>query len=156
MTLIMGYCGLRIGEVRALREKDLKDRTITVRASVTKVDRMGYVEDTTKTHRTRWVVVPEFIWRRLSTVRDQDPDTLLFPSGRLGYLYLTDAQYRRAFDPAAKEIGMPGLSPARAAAYLRIPGDSGRRQRSGRAASTRPRDGSDDAGPRTATCFRTT
>ena len=111
MTLIMGYCGLRIGEVRALREKDVGDRTLTVRASVTKVDGMGYVEDSTKTHRTRWVPVPDFIWARLGTVRDEDPDTLLFPSGRRGYLYLTDSQYRRAFDPAAKEIGVPGLTP---------------------------------------------
>ena len=81
MTLIMGYCGLRIGEVRALREKDVGDRTLTVRASVTKVDGMGYVEDSTKTHRTRWVPVPDFIWARLGTVPDEDPDTLLFPPG---------------------------------------------------------------------------
>jgi integrase len=108
ITLIMGYCGLRFGEVTALREADVKDRTITVRASVTKVDGMGYVEDSTKTHRTRWVPVPEFIWKELGTWRDQDPATLLFP-GRRGYI--TNSEYRRAFDPAAREIGMPGLVP---------------------------------------------
>jgi integrase len=105
-----GYCGLRFGEVTALRARDVKDHTLTVRASVTKVAGMGYVEDTTKTHRTRWVPVPEFIWWRLSELaEDQDPDRLLFP-GRDGG-YITNFEYRRAFDPAAKEIGMPGLVP---------------------------------------------
>jgi integrase len=64
MTLIMGYCGLRIGEVTALRAKDVKDRTITVRATVTKVPKLGYVEDDTKTHRTRWVPVPDIVWEK--------------------------------------------------------------------------------------------
>jgi integrase len=49
----MGYCGLRFGEAVALRAKDVRDGTITVRASVTKVDGRGYVEDPKKTHRTR-------------------------------------------------------------------------------------------------------
>jgi integrase len=109
MALIMGYCGLRFGEVTALRERDVKDHTLTVRASVVRVGN-GYVESDTKTHRTRWVPVPEFIWAKLGKVRDQDPDTLLFPGrGRGGFM--TNAQYRRAFDPAAKEIGVPGLTP---------------------------------------------
>jgi len=108
ITLIMGYCGLRFGEVTALREADVHDRTITVRASVTKVAGMGYVESDTKTHRTRWVPVPALVWEKLGTWRDQDPATLLFP-GRRGFI--TNAEFRRAFDPAAKEIGMPGLVP---------------------------------------------
>jgi integrase len=64
MTLIMGYCGLRFGEVTALRAKFVKNQTITVSASVTKVDKLGYVEDTTKTHRTRWVPVPDIVWKK--------------------------------------------------------------------------------------------
>jgi integrase len=50
--------GLRFGEAIALRARDIKNETITVRASVTKVAGKGFVEDTTKTHRTRWVPVP--------------------------------------------------------------------------------------------------
>ena len=61
MTLVMGYCGLRFGEAIALRARDIKNETITVRASVTKVAGKGFVEDTTKTHRTRWVPVPQFL-----------------------------------------------------------------------------------------------
>jgi integrase len=109
LTLVLGYCGIRTGEARALRARDVKDRTITVRASVTKVDGIGYDEGATKTHRTRWVPVPEFLWEPLEAyTRYAQPDELVFP-GRNGYL--TDFEYRRWFDPAAKEIGMPGLTP---------------------------------------------
>ncbi len=110
LTLVMGYCGLRFGEATALRARDVGDRELTVRASVTKVTGKGYVEDTTKTHRTRWVPVPEILWERLANYEnDENPDRLLFPSPRGGYL--TNAEYRRRFDPAAKDMGMPGLVP---------------------------------------------
>ena len=45
----------------------------------------------------------------LAIREDTDGDRLLFP-GRDGD-YLTSFEYRRAFDQAAKEIGMPGLVP---------------------------------------------
>ena len=34
MTLLMGYCGLRLGEAIALRAKDVKDGLITVRTGL--------------------------------------------------------------------------------------------------------------------------
>lgn len=111
LTLVLGYCGLRTGEARALRVRDLKDHTITVRASVTKVDGKGFVEGATKTHRTRWVPVPEFVWDRLDYwIHGAGPDRLVFPAARDGG-YLTDFEYRYWFDQAAKEIGVPGLTP---------------------------------------------
>jgi integrase len=110
LTLTLGYCGLRFGEAIALRGRDLGDRTITVRASVTKVAGKGYVEDTTKTHRTRWVPVPEFLWHTFGyAVFPIDPDELVFPARDGGYL--TNFEYRQVFDDAAKEIGMEGLVP---------------------------------------------
>ncbi len=123
LTLVMGYCGLRFGEVTALRARDVKDHTITVRASVTKVAGRGWVEDTTKTHTTRWVPVPAFLWEQLeerawerrqldpssSEWLPADPDQLVFPGRNGGYL--THFEFRRLFDPAAKEIGVPGLVP---------------------------------------------
>jgi integrase len=110
LTLVLGYCGLRTGEARALRARDIKDHTITVRASVTKVDGKGYVEGATKTHRTRWVPVPEFLWDRLEYLTEgAEPDQLVFPGRDDGYL--TDFEYRRWFDQAAKEIGVLGLTP---------------------------------------------
>lgn len=106
----MGYCGLRFGEAIALRAKDVRDGRITVRASVTKVDGRGYVEDSTKTHRTRWVPVPAILWGNLERrVAGADPDQLVFP-GRDGG-YLTSFEYRKHFDPAAKDIGQPDLVP---------------------------------------------
>jgi integrase len=107
LTLVLGYCGLRTGEARALRARDVKDHTITVRASVSKVDGKGYVKGDTKNHRTRWVPVPEFLWESVEACAGS-PDTLVFP-GRDGYL--TDFEYRRWFNPAAEKIGVPGLTP---------------------------------------------
>ncbi len=124
LTLVMGYCGLRFGEAIALRARDVGDGIITVRASVTKVDGRGYVEDTTKTHRTRWVPVPAILWgplkeeawgQRVDGSRDRsrlveaNPERLVFP-GRDGG-YLTSFEYRKQFDPAAKDIGVPDLVP---------------------------------------------
>jgi integrase len=120
LTLVMGYCGLRFGEAIALRARDVKDGAITVRQSATKVSGRGLVVDTTKTHRTRWVPVPEFLWESLkdrawrprfdgSTPSPADPDQLVF-TGRDGG-YLTSFEYRREFDAAAKDIGMEGLVP---------------------------------------------
>ena len=76
LTLVLAYCGLRVGEARSLRWRDLKDKTITVRASTTKVDGMGYVEDTTKLHRARWVPVPEPVWNRLAGTFITSPDLM--------------------------------------------------------------------------------
>jgi integrase len=112
LTLVLGYCGLRTGEARALRVRDIRDDTITVRASVTRVDGKGYIEGATKTHRTRWVPVPAFLWDRLGFQLagiEDEPDLLVFPGRDQGYL--TDFEYRRWFDRAAKEIGVPGLTP---------------------------------------------
>jgi integrase len=117
MTMLLAYCGLRFGEAVALRAKDLNNGVITVRASVTKVAGSGYVEDTTKTHRTRWVPVPKFLWedypwegdRLRDRVGKLPPDALVFP-GRDGG-YLTNFEYRHVFDQAAKDIGMEGLTP---------------------------------------------
>jgi integrase len=118
----MGYCGLRFGEAVALRAKDVQGGKITVRASVTKVTKRGYVEDTTKTHRTRWVPVPAFFWESLESYAwrarrdpssnlevEADPEQLVFP-GRSGG-YLTNFEYRKQSDLAAKDIGVPDLVP---------------------------------------------
>jgi integrase len=112
MTLVMGYCGLRFGEAVALRVRDVKDKRITVRSSVTRVAGSGYVEGTTKTSRTRWVPVPEFVWEELEEeclLVSKGPDALVFPGPHGGHL--TTFEYRRWFDPAATDIGAPGLVP---------------------------------------------
>lgn len=112
LTLVMGYCGLRFGEVMALRARDVKDQTVTVRASVTRVAGKGLVEGPPKNHRTRTVKVPDLVWDDgLEALADcaNAPDDLVFPS-RDGS-YLKEHEYRRVFDQAATDIGVPGLVP---------------------------------------------
>lgn len=108
LTLILGYCGLRFGEAVALRRKDIgADRVITVRASVTGVRGKGLVEGNTKTHRTRHVPIPSFVWERLTL--PAEPNALVFPSHRGGVM--TNGEYRWVFDKAASDIGLSGLVP---------------------------------------------
>lgn len=109
MTLVLGYCGLRFGEATALRGRDVKDKTITVRSSVTNVTGQGLVEDTTKTGRARWVPVPGLVWDRLKNELPDDPDALVFAGKDGGYL--ATGEYRWTFDPAATKVGVPGLVP---------------------------------------------
>jgi integrase len=109
MTLVLGYCGLRMGEAIALRRRDIEDKTITVRASVTNVTGQGQVEGGTKTHRIRHVPMPAIVWDRLKDDLPSDPEALVFPSRKGGHL--TIGEYRWAFDPAAEKIGVAGLVP---------------------------------------------
>jgi integrase len=109
LTLVMGYCGLRFGEAVALRRRDIATRKITVRTSVTGVTGQGLVEDTTKTGRVRWVPVPALVWDRLRGELPADADALVFPGKSGGYL--TNGEYRWAFDSAATDAGIPRLVP---------------------------------------------
>jgi integrase len=62
-----------------------------------------------------WERLDEQAWREHPNPSDwrqpfpADPDQLAFP-GRNGS-YVTNFEYRRVFDPAAKDIGMEGLVP---------------------------------------------
>jgi integrase len=111
-VLVLGYCGLRFGETAALRVGDLnlKARRIRVRRSVTKVTGKGLVEGETKNHGARTVPVPKFLAPLLETeIGERADDELLFPSRRGGYL--SDGEVRWVFDPAAKAVGVDGLTP---------------------------------------------
>jgi integrase len=109
LTLVLGYCGLRIGEAIALRRRDVGNRTITVRVSITSVTGQGQVEGDTKTHRSREVPVPAFVWERFKPTLPSDPDALVFPSRKGGHL--TIGEYRWVFDTAASDIKLSGLVP---------------------------------------------
>ena len=63
MVYVLGYGGLRYGEIAALRvgDVDASRRRLTVSRSVTAVARMGMVEGGTKTHQTRSVPLPESV-----------------------------------------------------------------------------------------------
>jgi integrase len=109
LTLVLGYCGLRFGEAVALRRRHVGDRVLTVRSSATAVTGRGIVESTTKTKRDRHVPVPEPVWKRLQAELPTDPNDLVFPSRKGGFLPL--GEYRWAFDNACDEVGIEGLVP---------------------------------------------
>jgi integrase len=109
LTLVLGYCGLRFGEAVALRRRNVGDRVLTVRSSATAVTGKGIVESTTKTKRDRHVPVPEPVWQRLQAELPADPNALVFPSRKGGFLPL--GEYRWAFDNACEDVGIEGLVP---------------------------------------------
>lgn len=112
LVFVLGYCGLREGEAFALRvgAVDLDARRIRVRRSVTRVDGQGMVEGPTKNHAARTVPIPKFLVPLLtSEIGDRAGDELLFPSRR--GTYLTAGELRWVFDPAAKTVGVEGLTP---------------------------------------------
>ena len=109
LTLVLGYCGLRFGEAVALRRRNVGDRVLTVRSSATAVTGKGIVESTTKTKRDRHVPVPEPVWQRLQAELPADPNALVFPGRKGGFLPL--GEYRWAFDNACEDVGIEGLVP---------------------------------------------
>jgi integrase len=112
LVLMLGYCGLRFGEAAALRVGDvnIKTRRIRVRRSVTNVTGKGLTEGATKNHGARTVPVPKFLAPLLETEIGERAETaLLFLSRRGGYL--TVGEVRWVFDPAAKAVGLGGLTP---------------------------------------------
>lgn len=112
LILVLGYCGLRLGEAAALRvgDVDTERRRINVKRSATNVTGQGMVEGTTKNKTSRTVPVPQFLAPLLKTeIGDRADDELVFPPRRGDYL--TPGQLRWSFDPAAKAIGAPGLKP---------------------------------------------
>ncbi len=112
LVLVLGYCGLRFGEAAALRCADVncKTRRIRVSRSVTYVTGKGLIEGAAKNHSARSVPVPKFLAPLLDTeLADKDGDGPVFPSRRGGYL--TESELRWVFDPAAKAIGVGGLTP---------------------------------------------
>jgi integrase len=102
LTLVLGYCGLRFGEVSALRRKDIGDREFTVRSSASHVAGRGIVETTTKTKRTRRVPIPAPVWDRLKSELPAEGDAFVFASRKAGPLPL--GEYRWAFDNALTAV----------------------------------------------------
>jgi integrase len=106
LILVLGCCGLRFGEVAALRvsDVDVDARRIRVRRSVTYVRKTGLVEGPTKNHTARTVPVPAFLVRLLTTeIAGRSGAQLVFPSARGGG-FLTLGQARYAFTKATRTV----------------------------------------------------
>jgi integrase len=111
LVLVLGTCGLRLGEATALRvaDVDIEARRIRVRRSVTPVRNRGLVEGPTKNHASRTVPVPVFVARPLATeVEGRSGDALVFTSARGGG-YLTPAQARYTFTKATRAVTGAGV-----------------------------------------------
>ena len=112
LVLTMGYCGLRWGEVSALRVHglDLERGRLNITDAVTEVNGR-LVFGTPKSHQSRWLPVPAFLLDELTKeIRSRGPEDLVFGSPRGAVLRV--ANFRRGyFDRAARQIGMPGLVP---------------------------------------------
>lgn len=112
LVLVLAYCGLRWGEVAALkvRRVDLMRGRIAVVEAVADVDG-DLVVGTPKSHQQRSVSVPRFLRDDLAEhMAGKGPDDLVFTSPRGDMLRVQN--FRRGyFDRAAVEAGVEGLVP---------------------------------------------
>jgi integrase len=109
---ILALCGLRFGELAALRVRDvnLERRRLTVAGSVTEVAGR-LVRSTPKTGRTRSVPFPAMLTPVLEQLmRGKQPDHQLLTSPAGGVLRLGNWRHR-VFDPAARAIGRTDIHP---------------------------------------------
>lgn len=95
LILVLGFCGLRMGEARGLRvgAVDMENNRIRVLKSVTRVHR-EYVESEPKTWETREVPVPAFVMQALKEQCAGKNDGDLVFNGRAHDGYL--GEYRRS------------------------------------------------------------
>ena len=112
LILLLGYTGLRWGEVVALRVKrvDLLRRRLTVAESAVEVT--GRLQwGTPKSHASRSVPIPRSVADLLlDVVAGKSPDDLVFTTWR--GKPLRNENFRRAvFNKAAADAGLEGLTP---------------------------------------------
>ena len=112
LVLVLAYCGLRFGELAALRVRrvDLLRRRLEVAESVTEV--AGRVTfGTPKTHQRRWAPLPRSLAAELAAeLVGRGPDDLVFTSPEGGPLRVNNFR-TRCFDRAAAQAGPAGLTP---------------------------------------------
>jgi integrase len=112
LILVLGFCGLRWGEVAALRVKrvDLLRRRLTVAESVTEVSGR-LVWGIPKSHQSRSVPIPRSVADLLLEVMaGKGPDDLVFTTWR--GKPLRNLNFRRdVFDKAAEVVNLDHLTP---------------------------------------------
>ncbi len=109
---ILALCGLRFGELAALRVRDVDPvrRRLTIAGSVTEVGGR-LVRSSPKTGRTRSVPYPPSLGTSLHTLtKGKHPDDQLLTAPEGGPLRLRNWR-ARVFDPAARAIGRPDITP---------------------------------------------
>lgn len=112
LVLVLGYTGVRWGEVTALRVRrlDLMRGRIEVAEAFADVNGR-LILGTPKSHARRWVAVPRFLRDELAAqIAGRAPEDLVFPS-RAGTPLRVQSFRRGNFDRAAAAVGVPGLVP---------------------------------------------
>lgn len=112
VVLVLAYCGLRIGELAALRVRNVDPlrRRLRIEESVTEVNGR-LVWSSPKDHQRRSVPYPKFLAEDLSgRMQGKGRDDLLFTSSRGATLRVRNMR-RDWFDVAAEVSGRPGLTP---------------------------------------------
>ena len=112
LILLLAYCGLRWGEVAALRVRnvDMLRGRVAVEESVAEVDGQ-LIYGGTKTHANRTVPVPDFVREGLANcMTGKGRDDLLFTSPQGGPLRIANFR-QRVFDKAVQAADLPGLTP---------------------------------------------
>ena len=112
IVLLLSYCGLRWGELAALRGRNVdlpRGRLSVVEAVVDVNGRMTFGPP--KSHAHRDVPLPAFLREPMALrLAGQTLDALVFPS-RAGTPLRVQSFRRRGFDQAATAVGLSGLTP---------------------------------------------
>jgi integrase len=113
LVLVLGYCGLRWGELAGLTVADLDFRRNRLEVRHTVVEVNGYLESSRpKSYEERSVPVPPSLMDLLRQLTDGRPkDRPVFPGARSGLPLRNRAFRRYSFDAAAAEVGLEGLTP---------------------------------------------
>jgi integrase len=112
VVFVLGYGGLRYGELSALRVSavDTRRRRLRVARSITYVRGSGHVEGSTKTHQERSVPLPAFVMDQLvDAIEGRNQSDFVFP-GPDGKAMNLD-YFRWRFDKACGEAGLIGVTP---------------------------------------------
>jgi integrase len=112
VILTLGYCGLRFGELAALRvgRVNLLRKRIEVAESATEV-RGHMVHGEPKSHQRRSVAVPPFLLEEIARACEgKGEGGFVFTAPAGGVLWLRNFR-RRVFDPAVAAAGLGDISP---------------------------------------------
>jgi len=113
IVLVLAYCGLRWGELAGLTvgSVDLDRSRLEIKNTMIEIN--GYLEPSTpKDYEERSIPVPEFLLEYLEGARaGRQPNATLFVGMKAGGVLRNRVFRRGFFDPAADEIGVPGLTP---------------------------------------------
>lgn len=112
VVYVLGYGGMRYGELAALRVKNVQvgRSRLRIARSITYVSGVGDREGPTKTHQERWVTLPRFVMDKVAdAIRGRDESEFVFarPDGRAMPL----DYFRWRFDKACTAAELVNVTP---------------------------------------------